>query len=95
MTGVRQNFIPRFVQKGCRILGDGKIVRCWVYQQNKSPRPANIHEIGLERHFYAMKCESDLDDKITDQEQGVYAKAMNPLKNGCRSACATARTEGS
>jgi hypothetical protein len=79
MTGGRQNFILRFVQKGCRILGDGKIVRCWVYQQNKSPRPANIHEIGLERHFYATKCESDLDDKITDQEQGVYAPLLYDL----------------
>lgn len=59
MSGVRQNFIPRFVQKGCRIPG-----------------------IGLERHFYAMKCESDLDDKITDQEQGVYAPLLYNLHAG-------------
>lgn len=59
MSGVRQNFIPRFVQKGCRIPG-----------------------IGLERHFYAMKCESDLEDKITDQEQGVYAPLLYNLHAG-------------
>ena len=75
MSGVRQHFIPRFLQKGFRIPGNGKIVRCWVYEQSKSPRSANIQDVGLERHFYAIDGEPDLDDKITDEERDVWMRA--------------------
>ncbi|WP_223527284.1 DUF4238 domain-containing protein [Pseudomonas sp. BF-B-26] len=82
MSGVRQHFIPRFLQKGFRIPGNGKIVRCWVYEQSKSPRSANIQDVGLERHFYAIDNEPDLDDKITDEERDVYAPLVENLRAG-------------
>jgi len=82
MSGVRQHFIPRFLQKGFKISGNGKTVRCWVYEQSKSPRSANIQDVGLERHFYAIDSEPDLDDKITDEEQDVYAPLVDNLRAG-------------
>lgn len=82
MSGVRQHFIPRFLQKGFRIPGNGKIFRCWVYEQSKSPRSANIQDVGLERHFYAIDNEPDLDDKITDEERDVYAPLVDSLRGG-------------
>lgn len=82
MSGVRQHFIPRFLQKGFKIPGNGKIVRCWVYEQSKFPRSANIQDVGLERHFYAIDSEPDLDDKITDEERDVYAPLVDNLRAG-------------
>jgi len=82
VSGVRQHFIPRFLQKGFRTPGNGKIVRCWVYEQNKPPRSANIQDVGLERHFYAIDGEPDLDDKITDEERDVYVPLIDSLRAG-------------
>ncbi|MEE4085961.1 MULTISPECIES: DUF4238 domain-containing protein [Pseudomonas syringae group] len=82
MSGVRQHFIPRFLQKGFRTPSNGKIVRCWVYEQNKPPRSANIQDVGLERYFYAINGEPDLDDKITDAERDVYAPLVGHLRAG-------------
>lgn len=86
MSGVRQHFIPRFLQKGFRTPGNGKIVRCWVYEQNKPPRSANIQDVGLERYFYAINSEPDLDDKISDAERDVYAPLVDSLRAGNLSA---------
>lgn len=82
MSGARQHFIPRFLQKGFRIPSNGKIVRCWVYEQSKSPRSANIQNVGVERYFYAIDNEPDLDDKITDEESDVYAPLVENLRAG-------------
>lgn len=86
MSGMRQHFIPRFLQKGFRTPGNGKIVRCWVYEQNKPPRSANIQDVGLERYFYAINSEPDLDDKISDAERDVYAPLVDNLRAGNLSA---------
>lgn len=82
MSGVRQHFIPQFLQKGFKIPGNGKIVRCWVYERSNSPRSANIQKVGLERHFYAIDNEPDLDNKITDEERDVYAPLVDNLRAG-------------
>ncbi|MBD8591978.1 MULTISPECIES: DUF4238 domain-containing protein [unclassified Pseudomonas] len=82
MSGIRQHFIPKFLQKGFRSTCNGKIVRCWVYEKNKPPRSANIQDVGLERYFYAVDGEPDLDDKITDAEQDVYAPLVDHLRAG-------------
>ena len=83
MSGVRQHFIPRFLQKGFRIPSNGKIVRSWVYEQDRPPRIANIADVGLERYFYAVDTETELDDKITEAEQHVYAPLVERLREGC------------
>ncbi|MBA6106038.1 DUF4238 domain-containing protein [Pseudomonas monteilii] len=82
MSGVRQHFIPRFLQKGFRIPSNGKIVRSWVYEHCRPPRPANIADVGLERYFYAVEAETELDDKITEAEQHVYAPLVERLREG-------------
>lgn len=82
MSGIRQHFIPKFLQKGFRTPGNGKIVRCWVYEQNKPARFANTQDVGLERHFYAINGEPDLDDKITDEERDVYVPLIDRLRAG-------------
>lgn len=82
MSGVRQHFIPRFLQKGFRIPSNGKIVRSWVYEHGRPPRPANIADVGLERYFYAVDAETELDDKITEAEQHAYAPLIDRLREG-------------
>lgn len=82
MSGVRQHFIPRFLQKGFRIPSNSKIVRCWVYEHGRPPRPANIADVGLERYFYSVDAETELDDKITEAEQHVYAPLVDRLRGG-------------
>ncbi|AMA45948.1 hypothetical protein APT63_10095 [Pseudomonas sp. 22-AL-CL-001] len=44
---------------------------------------ANITDIGLERYFYAVDIETELDDKITEAEQHVYAPLIERLRKGC------------
>lgn len=82
MSGVRQHFIPRFLQKGFRIPSNGKTVRSWVYEHGRPPRPANIADVGLERYFYAIDAETELDDKITEAEQHFYAPLVDRLREG-------------
>ncbi|MDY1045276.1 hypothetical protein SOM55_00465 [Pseudomonas coleopterorum] len=86
MSGVRQHFIPKFLQKGFRIPGTGKIVQCWVYEKNKPARSANLQDVGLERYFYAINGEPNLDDKITNAEQDVYAPLVDHLRAGILNA---------
>ncbi|WP_122240962.1 DUF4238 domain-containing protein [Pseudomonas syringae] len=86
MSGVRQHFIPKFLQKGFRTPGTGKIVRCWVYEKHKPARSANLQDVGLERYFYAINGEPDLDDKITNAEQDVYAPLVDHLRVGSLNA---------
>ena len=82
MAGVRQHFIPRFLQKGFKAPRKGKGTYCWVYEKDKTPRPANIQDVGLERHFYAVEAESELDDKITMDEERIYAPLLDRLRAG-------------
>ncbi|MFJ4192521.1 hypothetical protein [Pseudomonas sp. NPDC089534] len=82
MSGISQHFIPKFLQKGFRSQGNGKIVRCWVYERGGKVRPSNISKNATERHFYAAATESELDDKITDREGTVYSPVVDELRAG-------------
>ncbi|KFF82154.1 hypothetical protein [Pseudomonas syringae] len=82
MSGISQHFIPRFLQKGFRAQGNGKIVRCWVYERGGKVRSSNITKNAAERYFYAAVTEPDLDDKITDREGTVYSPVMDELRAG-------------
>lgn len=79
MSGDRQHFIPRFLQKGFRAGGSRKISRCWVYGPAGRPRSANIADVGLQRRFYALEAETELDDKITAAESDIYAPLVELL----------------
>lgn len=93
MSGIRQHFIPKFLQKGFGFPGNGKIVRCWVYEKNRPARSANIQDVGLERHFYAIDSEPDLDVKITNEEQ-IYAPLIESLRAGNLNEATVARIPG-
>lgn len=82
MAGVRQHFIPRFLQKGFKSSRKGKGTYCWVYEKGKPARPANIQDVGLERHFYATSSETDLDDRITLDEERLYSPLLDSLRAG-------------
>ncbi|MBD8804793.1 DUF4238 domain-containing protein [Pseudomonas syringae] len=82
MSGISQHFIPKFLQKGFRGPGNGKIVRCWVYERNGKVRSSNIAKNAAERHFYAEVTETELDDKITDREGMVYSPVIDELRAG-------------
>lgn len=82
MSGISQHFIPRFLQKGFRAQGNGKIVRCWVYEREGKVRSSNITKHAAERHFYAAVTEPELDDKITDREGTVYSPVIDELRAG-------------
>lgn len=80
MAGVYQHFIPRFLQKGFRVPGNGGEVRSWLYDRRREPRKTNLKAIGMEGHFYAVEAEPDLDDKITMAEDKVYAPLIDRLR---------------
>ncbi|WP_445672835.1 DUF4238 domain-containing protein [Pseudomonas inefficax] len=82
MAGVYQHFIPRFLQKGFRIPGNGREVRSWIYDRRREARKTNLKAIGMEGHFYAVETEPDLDDKITMAEEKVYAPLIDRLRRG-------------
>lgn len=81
MSGVRQHFIPRFLQKGFKIPGNGKVIRSWIYERHRETWPANIKTIGFEGHFYAVETESDLDDRISKAEE-EYSPLVERLRRG-------------
>lgn len=81
MSGVRQHFIPRFLQKGFRIPGNGKVIRSWIYERHRETCPANIKTIGFEGHFYALETEPDLDDRISKAEED-YSPLAERLRRG-------------
>lgn len=53
-----------------------------MYEKDTAPRPANIQDVGLERHFYAIQAETELDDKITVDEERIYAPLLDRLRAG-------------
>jgi len=82
MAGIYQHFIPRFLQKGFRIPGNGSEVRSWLYDRRREVRKTNLKSIGMEGHFYAVGAEPDLDDKITMAEEKVFAPLIDGLRRG-------------
>lgn len=82
MAGVYQHFIPRFLQKGFRIPGNGSEVRSWLYDRRREVRKTNLKAIGMEGHFYAVGAEPDLDDKITMAEEKVFTPLIDGLRRG-------------
>jgi hypothetical protein len=82
MSGVRQHFIPRFLQKGFKIPGNSKTIRCWVHKKWEAPCPTSTKDVGVERYFYAIESETALDDKITQEEENVYSPLLDKLRRG-------------
>ncbi len=69
MSGVRQHYIPRFIQKGfVNVRSNGKESYSYVVKKSGASYLANLKNIAVERYFYAHEEEPDLDDAITIKE---------------------------
>ncbi|MGY2286713.1 DUF4238 domain-containing protein [Pseudomonas gingeri] len=69
MSGKRHHFVPRFLQKSFSHRRSGNEYYCWVFKKSIPSYEANIKNIGLERFFYSIDTETELDDKITKKEE--------------------------
>jgi hypothetical protein len=81
MTGKRQHFLPRFLQKGfaSRVRGDDLFT--WVYGKDKHAFETNTINVGVEGKFYAANGDSEVDRMITEAEGG-FASAIDQLRAG-------------
>ncbi len=68
MSGKRQHYIPRFLQKGFISHESGKESYTWVFSKNKEPYNTNIKNFGLERNFYTSDDGISADEIITKKE---------------------------
>ncbi|WP_221795085.1 DUF4238 domain-containing protein [Aquisediminimonas sediminicola] len=75
MTGKRQHYVPRFLQRGFLIERDDSGTegeRTWLHRLCARARPVGIGDVGVEDLFYSRKGlpgEVTLDDAITEFER--------------------------
>lgn len=81
MAGRRHHTIPRFLLKGFASSSRGKATNVWCYRKNAPGLEPNIENVGVERDFYGVEGESDLDEKITALESD-YARFVIDLRDG-------------
>lgn len=65
MSGARQHFIPRFLQRGFASHSIGDDFYTWVYRKGVKPFNANIINVGAEGQFYSNDGDNRVDDEIT------------------------------
>ncbi len=68
MSGKRQHFIPRFLQRGFTSHRSGEDAFTWLFRKGAEPFNTNIKNVGVEGHFYNLDGNTALDDEITDFE---------------------------
>lgn len=79
MSGNRHHFIPRFLQKGFVSHVGNDEFYTWVFRKDSKPYNSNIINSGVEKKFYSMDNDNQLDDDITKAESGFA-----DLVNSCR-----------
>jgi hypothetical protein len=79
MSGRRQHYLPRFLQRGF-LVGDGS-ERTWMYRKNAEPRLIGIGDIGIERDFYSEEKGDIVDDAITDAERTQFSLAVQDARS--------------
>ena len=67
MSGRRQHYLPRFLQRPFRSRSKGGDF-VHVHEQGRTPYVANLMGVGQERDFYGHPDHSTLDDAITQHE---------------------------
>lgn len=79
MAGKRHHFIPQFLLRGfaCNVVGKNSY--CWLYKAGNNPLRTNTKNIGLERSFYALEDNNEIDETIT-KDEGKYASIVNHLR---------------
>lgn len=85
MAGMRQHYIPRFLQSGFSIEEKNKNCFTWVYRLDKEPFNTNTINNGVERYFYSDNMNTAVDDAITKIEP-IFADLIantktNPKNN--------------
>ena len=68
MSGKRQHFIPRFLQRGFVSHTVGDEAFTWVYRKEGHPFNTNIKNVGVESAFYTQENDAVADDLITEAE---------------------------
>lgn len=79
MSGTRHHFIPRFLQKGFVSHVNNDEFYTWVFRKNSEPYNSNIIKSGVEKRFYSIGDDKQLDDDITEVETDFA-----DLVNSCR-----------
>ncbi len=87
MSGKRQHFIPRFLQRGFASHVVGEQVFTWVYRKGTAAFSSNIMNVGVEGAFYSEDDDTQTDDIITEAETTFSAlvaklKASKPGSTG-------------
>lgn len=68
MAGVRQHYIPRFLQAGFAARSENDAIFTWVFRRDREPYEGNSRHTGVERHFYTEGKDTEVDDAITQIE---------------------------
>ncbi len=80
MAGIRQHYIPRFLQAGFISHSKGNDIMSGI-RKTGTPFNPNTKNIGLGTGFYNSEADSSVDDAITDVEGG-YAQILNDIRLG-------------
>ncbi|PSB57884.1 DUF4238 domain-containing protein [Chamaesiphon polymorphus] len=80
MAGIRQHFIPRFLQNGFASHVTGDKFCTWVYRKGVEPFNANTTKTGVEGYFYSQDDDPQVDDEITAAESR-FTSLVNNLRN--------------
>lgn len=72
MSGRRQHYLPRFLQRAFRFRGEGDSALVYAHERDKVYSP-NVMGLGQERDFYGHPEESGLDAAITATEDRLAA----------------------
>lgn len=87
MSGERHHFIPRFLQKGFSSRQTKKDIYCWAFPKEEKPFQPNIKNVGIETLFYSIASETELDDKISLEEESIYSPLIIKLRKGIINNC--------
>jgi Protein of unknown function (DUF4238) len=81
MSGIRQHYIPRFLQNGFASHVSGDEIYTWVYRKEAKPFNANIMKVGVEGYFYSQDGDNQVDDEITEAERSRFSVLGKTLRN--------------
>jgi Protein of unknown function (DUF4238) len=81
MSGIRQHYIPRFLQNGFASHVSSDEIYTWVYRKGVKPFNANIMKVGVEGYFYSQDGDNQLDNEITEAESSRFHILINTLRN--------------
>lgn len=79
MAGIRQHYIPQFLQRGFASHTIGSEIYTWVHRKGTRSFNANVKKVGVEKEFYTEGEDTQADDLITDAE-GRFGELVEILK---------------